>query len=1064
MTNAPAQQDHNGEAVAVHGFEARSLWYFLMQEIAAELAAFPESQDCTHCSTPTYQLLSIRAGTAAHSCEIPVPVCGSCSREIPFVTVGRSHRPWAIVSLLTFALISAAAGVWPLVTLLLGLIVVIPIFVPTSRRMTIAERNSRLEGLLRKTPLLNYLQMNVPGFHLELPLKLRSYISINVDHVEVFRASLREYRQLKVLVSNYDLQRSEIDSRLFNMLITRTRSLAATVLNRADVSEAIALRVDCAILPGRRLEFAVFGDPDDSHPLRQQLVVDLRQTPPIGVRWPVIFSFQFANPAGCDTANVEKLNTSLFGWPRIDDEQTIAEAACRFFGVTPDPSAPLLTTADCCSWGAVAPLADSLVADFSDLLLLEGRQEEAIAVLEEAIARTSGSELLLHKLAWLLGHVNQLERGAAVCQQLMDRFPEYSAGWGMLASLQLQMKRPEDAEHTLHAAPKNRRSADFWITSAEVAAALEKTDLAITFLNVAILKNLACVPAYMKQAELFADTGRFDRALHNMEIVERLQPPAPEQISLKSRILLDLNRIQDAIDTLTQGLDVFPGEPFLQFLRADLLLATGKPAMALEDCQAILRRAPDFSAAHELEALIHLETDDPESAVAAAELAMQSDKASPRAWYARGIARLEMQQVELSVDDLEVACRMAPHEMRQRYALARARLAGGETEGALSELDTLLGSHPHSSDALVFRGFLHIALGNSDLAGRDFQQASDLSPRLVSALYGLAVVKRMAGEIPAALQLLDAALQIDPTDEGCLLDRARLLATKDDLNAATRDLDTVLENAPDFLPALLSRARIRLHLGKLDDARRDFDEILKQEPESTEALIGRSVLSEQSGDTESAENDLQKATEHSPEDSDKIEIARLLIRAEIAHHNEQFEDAVGICSQALEIDPENYDARRERARAWWYSDCFVEALDDYQFLIDRAEHPSAELLCCRGGIYNELGEFELALQDLESSRQIAILESISILPWILSSLGRTFTALERWADAEAAFSECLRLGHNSPWFHYYRGLLFIARQDLSNAAKCFRQALSTPRKLPPSKRARAEAFLNKNGQ
>ncbi|MFN9824710.1 MAG: hypothetical protein ACK58J_11205, partial [Planctomyces sp.] len=99
------------------------------------------------------------------------------------MTVGRSHRPWAIVSILTLALISAAAGVWPLVTLLLGLIVIIPIFVPTARRMTIAERNSRLEGLLRQTPLLNYLQLNVPGFHRELPLQLRSYISINVDHV-----------------------------------------------------------------------------------------------------------------------------------------------------------------------------------------------------------------------------------------------------------------------------------------------------------------------------------------------------------------------------------------------------------------------------------------------------------------------------------------------------------------------------------------------------------------------------------------------------------------------------------------------------------------------------------------------------------------------------------------------------------------------------------------------------------------------------------------------------------------------------------------------------------------
>ncbi|MFN9050464.1 MAG: hypothetical protein ACK5YC_20245, partial [Planctomyces sp.] len=74
MTNGPAQQDHNGETEAVHGFEAHSLWYFLMQEIAAELAAFPELQHCMRCSAPTFQLLSIRAGTAAHSCEIPVPV------------------------------------------------------------------------------------------------------------------------------------------------------------------------------------------------------------------------------------------------------------------------------------------------------------------------------------------------------------------------------------------------------------------------------------------------------------------------------------------------------------------------------------------------------------------------------------------------------------------------------------------------------------------------------------------------------------------------------------------------------------------------------------------------------------------------------------------------------------------------------------------------------------------------------------------------------------------------------------------------------------------------------
>lgn len=1059
MTHATAPQDQNSQSAAADGVHARSLWYFLMEEIATELAKYPEQQKCIRCQSQTRQRVAIRAGTTVLSCEIPVPACRACSRRIPFRTTNVDFRPWLALPLLILLLISVIANVPPAVTFLSGLFFAIPILVPAPRSISIAQRNSHLADLVCRVDLLGYLHHHVPGLRLELPLELHSYVSGKHDPVETFRASLREHQQLQFLISNAELQRSEIDPRLLHMLLDRIRSLASSLLRHADASKAIALRIDCAVLPGRRMEFELAGTPRASDPLRQQLLTELRRTPPIGVRWPVIFSFKLANSIG--GSQLDSLDGPFSGWPRNAGHATPAETALQLFRTAPDPEAPVLTLADCFLWQAVAPLEDSLVLDFSDLLLGEKRHAEAVSVLEKAIANAPDSAMLLHKLAWLLGHLTQFERAAAVCLQLMERFPRYPAGWGILASLQLRMNRPEDAEQTLLSAPKQHRTSDFWITSADVAAALQKYDAALAFLNVAILRNLACVPALMRQAELFADTGRFDRALDNVGIVERLRPISPDLISFKARMFVELNRTQDAIATLSHGLAGFPDEILLQFLRADLLLSSGKPAMALEDCRAILLRRPDFTAAHELQALIHLESDEPEAAVTAAEHAMRSDNAGSRAWYARGIARLQMQQVELSIEDLETACGMAPTEIRQRYALARARLASGQREIALSELNTLLSSHPDASDALVFRGFLHISLGDSDLATKDFQLARQLAPRLVSPLYGLAIVSRMAGDFPAALQLLDTALQIEPTDDGCLLERARLLATKDDLQAATRDLDTVLEHDPDSLPALLSRARIRLDLGKLDDARRDFDAILKQEPESMEALIGRSVLSEQSGDADSARDDLQKATEHSPEKSDRIEVARLLIQAAIAHRNEQFEDAVALCSQALEIDPDNYEARLERARAWWYSDCFVEALEDYQVLIDTAALPSAELLCCRGGIYNELGEFDLALEDLEDSRQLAILDSIAILPWTLSSLARTFTALERWTDAEAAFSECLRLQHNSPWFHYYHGLYFVARMDHVMAAQCFQRALSTTRRLPPSKRARAQAFLSR---
>jgi len=56
---------------------------------------------------------------------------------------------------------------------------------------------------------------------------------------------------------------------------------------------------------------------------------------------------------------------------------------------------------------------------------------------------------LWHKFAWLPGQLNQNERAAAACQQLIRNFPDYPAGWGMPAWLLSQTQRPQDAEITL---------------------------------------------------------------------------------------------------------------------------------------------------------------------------------------------------------------------------------------------------------------------------------------------------------------------------------------------------------------------------------------------------------------------------------------------------------------------------------------------------------------------------------------------------------------------------------------------------------------------------------------
>lgn len=1052
-----------------------------MHEVAGKLAGVLDVQKCINCRSPTSNYVWIHAGNIALSCEIPIPVCRGCLRKYPFTLKPTDTRWWVASSLLIFALITAAANFHGFAILLLASIALLPLLMQGPPTTSLDRRNEDLQRLLAKVELLRCIGSQIPGFKMLLPPQFDSCISDQWDHLERFQDHLREYSRITLLVTEADLQRSQIDPRLMNALLLAVKTHQAEYISRLPDQEALAFQVDCAVLPGRRMVFELQSTLPDSHPIRLELLNELCNLPPIGVRWPVLFSVKFTNTSGHSLLNDK--SAPFPSWTResqvpdttaesqspgsTDCRPTWAEAALKLFSITPDPQQPLLTIDDCFAWQAIFPvaifpLANGLLDDLTHLLVAEHRHREAIAVLEPQLTTINPDRHLLHKFAWLLSKTNQPERAAAACQHLMRCFPDYSDGWGMLAALQLQMQRPHDAELTLLAAPRAGRSPDFWITSADVAAALGNFSQAIAYLNVAILKNLGCVPALLQQAELFRIIQMPRRALQNVEVAERLQHASPDLILFKAQLLVELKQIQSAIVVVSHGIDVLPADPRLLVLRAELLMTSAKPSLALEDCHAALRVHPDFVDAYELEALIHIENDDPDAAITAAERAMHSEKVTYRSWYARGLAKLTLQQYEDAAGDLQAACLLSPDDPQVRYALAKATLACGDDDAAFANLNSILSKHPTNCDALCFRGFLQIARGDSELAAADFQKAIDSAPHALWPIYGLSVAKREAGDYAEALSLLDTALKIDPSHEASLFDRARLLATRDDLQAASHDLNAILESDPTSLPALLSRARLNLHLGNLDEARRDFNAVLKQDPESTEALIGRSVLAERSGELFFAEQDLQKANEINPEDTDGIEIARLLMQATIAHQNERFEDAVAACSQALEIHPEHVIARRERARAFWYSDSFVEALEDYQYLLDNSDHPRAELLLCRGGIYNELGEFDLALEDLEKSRQLAIMERPEILPWALSSLARTLTALERWNEAESAFTECLRLGHNSPWFHYYHGLYFLARNDRDSAIRSFERALHiTTRRLPPGKRTRARALIRK---
>ncbi len=89
-----------------------------------------------------------------------------------------------------------------------------------------------------------------------------------------------------------------------------------------------------------------------------------------------------------------------------------------------------------------------------------------------------------------------------------------------------------------------------------------------------------------------------------------------------------------------------------------------------------------------------------------------------------------------------IACAapLAAQAPQSDYEAAVAARRAGDNAGAVRLLDRWIAARPEDSDALVQRGYAHLALGNPRAAERDFRAALALAPDYADARAGLALV------------------------------------------------------------------------------------------------------------------------------------------------------------------------------------------------------------------------------------------------------------------------------------------------------------------------------------
>lgn len=1036
---------------------------------------------CLKCGKPTERLLRAELGNKIFSCTVQLPACARCLQRHPFSLWQTTYSAILSGFLVSAALLLMLASQWLMGLVGLGLALVIFMSVKPFPWMSRPRRESDLLGLLKSSERYQLIVNEIPGTKLTLPKSETARNFSNVQESAILNESFGWYSDFRwgLVAHDFGMDTASIPvlSAYLEILVAEMTEFAF----QCRQGKEVAMRLHLELLEGRKRTLVFDFVPENAKKNVGTLIRKLETLPPLVVNGPIVVNlFVSSNthtklysqlPAVKLSEEVQKVAAEQLAKRRMElqaddlDESDDALVAIDLESEDSDSLAEQerFSIEELLAWQKAAPNQLHLLHFVTDRLVDLSRTSEALGLWESFMAEHEEVAGARFQFAVFLERAEYLERAASVCQRLIEKEPTNTDAFGLLAHLLLQLEQPQNAEVVLQQAPLQGRTLEFYVAEARILNTLGKKDELWKTLELMKVRFPDAAATWYLRAMFQTQMERYREALDDIDELENVAGTSWNVVQLRSHNLYQLGLITEALAVIDEALKEQPEDIAFRLLRAEYYYGLNKFEMAIEDCLKVVERVPEYAYAHQLLAATYLENGDYDAAISSAQKAIDLSESTSYLMGLLGSAHLMKQEDEIAESYLIQACDADPSNIQARYRLSQLRANQGDLEKAVEELNVILTENPRHSTVLLTRGYNYLSLREYEKANADFTLVIELLPKSLAALRGKGIALEALDRRKEALSFYDQALEVDPEDADSLVGRSRLRMSDNNMEAAERDLNSVLESMPDSIQALYMRAQVNMHSGKLDQAISDFNEILKNDPDFTPALIGRSAVWNQKGEIEKSQEDLDAAIQSAPEQAEESDYSRLLQIAHLAFVQEKYDETIAAANEAIAASDEHTHAIRIRAGANWYLDQFAEALEDYEYLVKNSETRDPGLLNGRGQVYCEMGEFELALADLQEAVALARKSELNtVLAYTLNGLGKTLTGLGRYEEAQAAFDESFTLQPRNAWLQFNRGLMAAVTNQPEIAVDFFKKALelSDPA-LSPKKRAKAKAYIER---
>lgn len=495
---------------------------------------------------------------------------------------------------------------------------------------------------------------------------------------------------------------------------------------------------------------------------------------------------------------------------------------------------------------ALRPNDAGLRAELGRMLVAAKRPDQAEKALRDGVAAQPGNPQMKSQLIAFLNEVRGTPAAEAQVRAFIKAEPDNNAYSFWLAEIRLRQGDVDGAVATLDEVISRQRTEPGGLAAKAMLAQINLGRGDRETAERLIAEVLARAPtnpeALYMRASLAFEKGDTQSTVTDIRTILRDNPRAAKVYQLLAEALLQQGRLDLAIETLSQFLELDPGNRVAKVRLAQLHHINGDTNRALAMLAAVTEAEPDFAVAWETRARIAIETKDWQSAEAA-------------------LARLA---------SIEGQARLA------RYLHGEVLANTGKAEEAAKVFTEVIDADPN--DPIAERAVIALVpamkkLGRTDEATKYLDGLDLTNP---AALTVLAEAHASRGRLDRAAATVDKAIAQSPARPEPYVLRARLYITENQRIPAVDILQRGIAAAPADLHMPMMLADLYSQMDRVSDAIALYENVLQRNPSLDIA----------------ANNMAQLIADHQYADPAALEKARRVAERFIQAQNPLFQDTL----------------------------------------------------------------------------------------------------------------------------------------------------------------------------